>query len=190
MTRRQIEIDRVSTAFELRYNLFRRKGQPDLCCAVPEDRPVPSFVTGERWEFGGTWEGAIRPPGWDPTASELGVRLNGFHLFQIAGPLESLRKSEYPEQCAVCGEPGRGEKLELLLDNGRNVLLLRDARGAVIGVISTVVDISTSPGPEAAAVSGPEALFGLRHAKGTASLQQSQPTMNEVASDSSALPRE
>jgi hypothetical protein len=27
------------------YNLFRRKGEADLFCAVPEDIPVPAFVT-------------------------------------------------------------------------------------------------------------------------------------------------
>jgi PAS fold len=167
MTRRQIAAEQASAAFELRYNLFRRKGHPDLCCAVPEDRPVPSFVTGERWDFGGTWDGAIPPPGLNPSAAELGVRLNGFHLFQIAGPLESLQLSEYSARRAFCDELARGERLELRLDDGRNVLLLfslsplRDATGAVIGVISTVVDISTSTEPEAAAVSGPEALFGL-----------------------------
>jgi hypothetical protein len=32
------------------YNLFRRKLEEDLYCAVPEDRPVPGFVAGE-WEF-------------------------------------------------------------------------------------------------------------------------------------------
>ena len=33
------------------YNLFRRQHEEDLYCAVPEDVPVPPFVTDERWEW-------------------------------------------------------------------------------------------------------------------------------------------
>jgi hypothetical protein len=33
------------------YNLFRRKDAADLFCAVPEDVPVPDFVTPEAWEY-------------------------------------------------------------------------------------------------------------------------------------------
>jgi hypothetical protein len=53
---------RPLAAIALRCNLFRHKWQPDLCCAVPEHHPVPSFVTGEQWDFEGTWEGPISPP--------------------------------------------------------------------------------------------------------------------------------
>jgi PAS fold len=173
--RRQIAANRASTTFELRYNLFRRKGQLDLCCAVPEDRPVPSFVTGERWDFAGTWDGVVPAPGLNRRAAEFGVRLNGFHLFQLAGPLGSRGRSEDPVRHAVCSDPARDAELELRLDDGRRVLLLfssavlRDATGAAIGAVSTVVDITGSTEPEAPAVPGPEALFGLRkHAKDTA----------------------
>ena len=38
------------------YNLFRRKGRLSLYCAVPEDAPVPSFMTESMWEFGGEVE--------------------------------------------------------------------------------------------------------------------------------------
>jgi hypothetical protein len=113
MKRRPIAADRASAAFKLRYNLFRHKEQPDLCCAVPEDRPVPSFVTGERWDFRGTWEDAISPPGWNPTAAELCVCLNGFHAFEIARPLETLRRIEDPERHEVCGEPACGEEARI-----------------------------------------------------------------------------
>ena len=53
MKKHPIAANRADATSELRYNLFRRRWQPDLCCAVPEDRPVPSFVTGERWDFRG-----------------------------------------------------------------------------------------------------------------------------------------
>ena len=44
------------------YNLFRRKGHAELVCAVPEDRPVPAFITGSLWQFGGKLENADRDP--------------------------------------------------------------------------------------------------------------------------------
>jgi hypothetical protein len=96
MKRHPIVINRASVAIEWRYNLFRHKWQPDLCCAVPEHHPVPGFITGERWAFAGAWEPAAPPPGLNPAAAEMGVCLNGFHLFQIAGPDKDLTLSEYP----------------------------------------------------------------------------------------------
>jgi hypothetical protein len=100
MTRHPIMVKRASVAIELGYNLFRHKWQPDLCCAVPENHPVPGFITGERWDFGGAWA-AAPPPGFNPTAAELGVCLNDFHLFQIGGPNEGLALSEDPTACGL-----------------------------------------------------------------------------------------
>jgi hypothetical protein len=47
---------------------------------VPEHHPVPSFVTGEQWDFGGTWAGATSPPGLKPPAAEPGLCVDGFEL--------------------------------------------------------------------------------------------------------------
>jgi hypothetical protein len=33
------------------YNLFRRKGEADLFCAVPQNVPVPNFVTADEWDY-------------------------------------------------------------------------------------------------------------------------------------------
>ena len=67
------------------YNLFRLKDGEGLCCAVPENRAVPSFVDGRRWTFGGKVEDqTARPPGFDGKAAETAVRFNGFYLFQTA----------------------------------------------------------------------------------------------------------
>lgn len=66
----------------LTYNLFRRKLEPDLYCAVPEDCPVPGFLTHDGWVFGGTVtaiEAAML--GFQEEAAWHGVALNGFYLF-------------------------------------------------------------------------------------------------------------
>ena len=86
MKRSPITVNRASITIELRYNLFRHKWRPGLCCAVPESDPVPSFVTGEQWDFEGNWEGPISLPGLKLTAAESGVCADGFHLFQSVGP--------------------------------------------------------------------------------------------------------
>jgi hypothetical protein len=89
----QIVIKPAST-FEPRFNLFRHREMSDLCCAVPEDRPVPPFIRGERWEFVGAVGGRSASPGFEQTEAVLSVRLNGFHLFQMIGPLRSPQVSK------------------------------------------------------------------------------------------------
>jgi hypothetical protein len=54
MMKRRVTTDQSGAALKRRHNLFRRKWQPDLYCAAPEDCPVPRFVTAERWDFAGT----------------------------------------------------------------------------------------------------------------------------------------
>jgi hypothetical protein len=43
-----------TTGYEQAYNLFRRKGQSELHCAVPQDHRVPIFLDGAFWEFVGS----------------------------------------------------------------------------------------------------------------------------------------
>jgi hypothetical protein len=109
--------DRAASASALRYNLFRAKWHPDLCCAVPEDQPVPGFITGESWDFGGTWGGVLPRPGTAAVA-ELDVCLNGCHLLRIAGPPEGLT---WPSTTrgAAGGKAVRGKELEWRLDYER-----------------------------------------------------------------------
>ena len=65
------------------YNLFRRRRDPNLCCAVPERHPVPPFIQGETWEFAGTIAGpASIPLGFRPEAATEATRLTGYYLFQ------------------------------------------------------------------------------------------------------------
>ena len=49
-----------------------------------------SFVTGEYWAFAGSRTAPAPPLGFDRVAAELGIRLNGFHLFEIV------------RRCCVC----------------------------------------------------------------------------------------
>ncbi|MDR7039738.1 hypothetical protein J2X36_004516 [Methylobacterium sp. BE186] len=64
------------------YNVFRRKQQPALCCAVRQDWPVPSFVNGETWDFGGTVRAAeFTLAGFQPAAASQAMRLTGYYLF-------------------------------------------------------------------------------------------------------------
>ncbi len=72
------------SARECTYNLFRNRQRPDLLCAVPEHRPVPSFLVPQDWMF----ERPLRvaepaPTGFEDRAATVGVRFNGFYLFQV-----------------------------------------------------------------------------------------------------------
>jgi len=63
------------------YNVFRRKRKPALRCAVRQDRPVPAFVNGETWDFGGIATTKEPPPGFQPEAESEAMRLTGYDLF-------------------------------------------------------------------------------------------------------------
>lgn len=72
----------TSGAGEPVYNLFRRRNEPELYCAVPEDWPVPGFIAGAAWDFGGRIDApAAAPRGFDADAARHGVRLTGYYLF-------------------------------------------------------------------------------------------------------------
>lgn len=65
------------------YNLFRSRCETGLYCAVPEDRIVPRFLTGNLWEFSGKADQKILAPvGFNSAAAATGVRFNGFYLFE------------------------------------------------------------------------------------------------------------
>lgn len=64
------------------YNVFCRKREPGLCCAVPQGRPVPSFIQDEVWAFRGTVRTA--DPYLKDFQSEVAreaSRLSGYYLF-------------------------------------------------------------------------------------------------------------
>ena len=71
----------VVANYRLTYNLFRRRSEGDLFCAVPEDVPVPGFIETGDWEFSGKTSGSDGPGGFDAAQARISARFNGFHLF-------------------------------------------------------------------------------------------------------------
>lgn len=68
------------------YNVFWRKDTGCVCCAVPEDRAIPWFLTAKGWAFGGKLaEASALPVGFDEAAADAGVRFNGFYIFHAFG---------------------------------------------------------------------------------------------------------
>jgi hypothetical protein len=65
------------------YNLFRRKGEADLFCAVPEDIPVPEFVVPDAWEYARSLDIEMLSR-FDAAAAETSAAANGFYLFHSA----------------------------------------------------------------------------------------------------------
>jgi hypothetical protein len=63
------------------YNVFQRKRQPALCCAVRQDRPVPVFVRAETWAFSGITTTEEPSPGFQPQAASDAMRFAGYYLF-------------------------------------------------------------------------------------------------------------
>ncbi|ACL62974.1 hypothetical protein [Methylobacterium nodulans] len=68
------------------YNLFRRKGKPALCCAVRQDRPVPTFVQSEAWEEAWEYAGTVSasdstPAGFKAKAAREATAVSGYYLF-------------------------------------------------------------------------------------------------------------
>ena len=85
-----------------RYNLFRREDKPDLYCAMPDDRPVPTFLHGNHWAFVGQITEAAALPGFRADVARSGVRLNGFYLFMAHGTgSPTAAHSSASELCAA-----------------------------------------------------------------------------------------
>ena len=64
------------------YNVFHLKQEPDLCCAVRQDRHVPSFIIAERWNYRLTWEDKDDAPlGFQRKAAKEATNTMGFYIF-------------------------------------------------------------------------------------------------------------
>ena len=83
-----------SGPYRPRFNLFRHETLSDLLCAVPEDCPVPSFVTGSRWTFAGSvTEAAYGSVELNWPGVREDVRLIGFYLFHSIQDHKKLEES-------------------------------------------------------------------------------------------------
>lgn len=66
------------------YNLFRHADRSELICAVPEVRPVPTFIKGSPWSFVGRLSDCANgSSGFNHRAAEESIHCNGFYLFQL-----------------------------------------------------------------------------------------------------------
>lgn len=66
----------------LAYNVFVRRQQPALCCAIAQGSPVPPFIEENAWEYGGTVRHlAWTPAGFQPERAREAVRAFGYYLF-------------------------------------------------------------------------------------------------------------
>ena len=69
-------------------SVYRREGEPGLCCAVPADEPVPAFVGGGPWRLDAAPLDPHAPPqGFDARAAGEALRSMGFYMFH--GVVES-----------------------------------------------------------------------------------------------------
>ncbi|MBM6581748.1 hypothetical protein ILT44_16240 [Microvirga sp. BT689] len=86
------------------YNLFCRADRDELVCAVPEDRAVPSFITGPTWDFvGRIKENVIGSLSFNHEAAEASVQWNGFYLFQLINASDLHRKARQGSVTEIIG---------------------------------------------------------------------------------------
>ena len=96
-------------------SVYRREGEPGLCCAVPADEPVPAFVGGGPWRRDAAPLDTHAPPqGFDARAAGEALRSMGFYMFHgvvepepgsarqgagrgLTGAARGLRPSRRPE---------------------------------------------------------------------------------------------
>ena len=65
------------------WNMFERREERDLWCAVPADSAVPRFLFSGDWDYGGQHPERRPLPGFQRSIAHQAVRMNGFYLFQL-----------------------------------------------------------------------------------------------------------
>ncbi len=98
------------------YDLFRNRLRPELLCAVPADYPLPDFIEFEGWAYEGSLrQQDVRPSGFNDRAASVGVRFNGFYLFQLT--------ADYGK--AMIGQPAPEPEASLTVRKHVRTVLLR-----------------------------------------------------------------
>lgn len=73
--------DTASSGYvKLAYNLFRHKDEVGLYCAVPQDRPVPTFLIEDKWDYARLADTRAQS-GFDADAARASAEPDGFYLF-------------------------------------------------------------------------------------------------------------
>ncbi len=68
------------------FNIFCRCDEPDIRCAVPEERPVPTFLKGPIWQFSGKTDAvALGTVVLGERVIADAVRAQGYYIFQRIG---------------------------------------------------------------------------------------------------------
>jgi hypothetical protein len=65
------------------FNIFCRRDEPDIRCAVPEERPVPPFLEAPVWEFVGRMDRAeLASAGFGEGEIAEAIQAQGYYIFQ------------------------------------------------------------------------------------------------------------
>ena len=68
------------------FNIFCRRDEQDIRCAVPEERPVPAFLEGPIWQFSGKIDAAaLGAAVFGERVIADAVRAQGYYIFQRIG---------------------------------------------------------------------------------------------------------
>lgn len=70
------------------YNVFARRDEPAIRCAIIQERPIPFFIQSEAWEFSGTVRPSDPVPrGFRHQRAEDATRVVGFYVF-LGAPVQ------------------------------------------------------------------------------------------------------
>ena len=75
------------------FNMFQRKRNPALRCAVRQDQPIPMFIEAETWEFGGTVSLEEPSPGFQPELASEAAKATGYYLFKVSVEASASRSN-------------------------------------------------------------------------------------------------